>query len=139
MKNHFRFGYVPWKNAWFVSFQLTRFTFAKKMTKFDFKSHWNTSIFFHKTIMTSEWNMSCKIVSDFVYALFFDFNCFSKLRNTNFKLYWKYLIFLKKGISCQINIFPSFFCLICIVWHYYRNSFELKEFLMILWYIETRH
>ena len=59
------------------------------------------------------------------------------LINTNFKFYWNSLTFLDLGICCQIKVCPRiFFCLICISWHYCRNSLELIFFLLILRCIE---
>ena len=48
MKNNVRFEYVPWKMYDFVSFSLFEFTLVIKLRNFDFKSHWNTLIFFDK-------------------------------------------------------------------------------------------
>ena len=45
-------------------------------------------------------------------------------------------MYLNLGLYEQIQISPSFFSLIYVFWHYYRNSFELKKFLLILGYTE---
>ena len=48
MKNGVRFEYFPLKMSGFVSFSLFEFTLVIILKNFDFKSHWNTSIFFEK-------------------------------------------------------------------------------------------
>ena len=55
--------------------------------------------------------MSCKTVSNLVYASLFEQNFVNKLGKTNFKFYCNSLIFLNLGICSQIKICPGFFAL----------------------------
>ena len=53
------------KLSYFVSFPLFGLTLAIKLRNFDFKSYWNTSIFFDKKDMTSDLNMPYRKMSHF--------------------------------------------------------------------------
>ena len=88
------------------------------LRKFDFESHWNTSIFFDKKYLSKVrlcLVKQCLIYLSFIVLLGFD----NKLRNTNFEFFQKSLIFFNLGISCQIKICPGFFCVISIFLHYH--------------------
>ena len=72
----------------FVSFLLFGFTLVIKLRKFDFKSQWNTLIFFDKKDTTSVLNMSYGKVSDFVSFPLFGFSIVIKLKNFDFESHW---------------------------------------------------
>ena len=50
IKNDVRFHNFHWKWPIFLSFPLFKFTLVIKLPNFDFKSHWNTLIFFAEKI-----------------------------------------------------------------------------------------
>ena len=87
MKNNVRFEYVPWKTYDFVSFSLFEFTLVIKLRNFDFKSHWNTLIFFDKKNITSDLNISHGKMSDFALFPLFWFILLIKLRKFDFESY----------------------------------------------------
>ena len=145
----------------FVSYPLFGFTLVMKLSYFNFGNHWNSLIFLMKKDMTRNlnivwfcfisivwvhfsqkirnfnfWNTWCQIwvcpvKQCVIWFKLFDKNCDNKLRNVDFKFY------LNNSISFVRSKFvPNLFCLICIFWHYYRNSSKSKRFLIILRYIE---
>ena len=111
-----------------------RLSLVIKLRNFDFEGHWNTLIFFGK----KKW-CQIRLCPVKQYLISFKLHCLSNILAISWEI--RILNFVKivcfffnLGICCQIKIFPSFFvfCLICIFWHYYRNSFELKKFLLII-------
>lgn len=123
MKNDVRFEHVLWKISDFVSFPMYRFTLVIKLSNFDFGSHWHILMFFHKKI--SDLIMSCELVPDLNFVI--------KLGNTNFRFYRNSLLFFNERTFCEFKICPG---VSFLFWHYYRTSFELEKFLMILGYTE---
>ena len=122
----------------FVSFPLPESTLVIKLRNFDFESYWNILIFFDKK---NDVRFEYVLSNSVWFGLsFVDWDQFSnKLRNPNFKLYWNSLIFFQlRNMLLNKNV-PRFFLSNCIFWHYYRNCFKLKMFLMNLRYIETLH
>ena len=113
MKDDVRFEYVHEKMSDFVSFTMFGLTVVIKLRNFDFGSHWNTLIFFHKKDMLSDLNMFHKIMSDFVPFLLFRFTLIIELINFDFERHSNTLMFFKKKkMWCQIWICPTEKCLI---------------------------
>ena len=110
-------------------FEIDFVLFYKKQNFRFWKSLKFFYIFWSKIMMS---NLKC--------VIWFKLRCWSRILATT----WKYGF---RILSKQFNIFQlrnmlpdrsflQFFCLICIFWHCYSNSFELKRFLMILRCIE---
>ena len=116
----------------FGSFLLLGFTLVTKPRNCDFESHWNILILFYKKKM---WDLTMSYVHCliwFIHILGISWEI------QIFKFYWNSLILFNSGI-CFRSKFVPFFCLICIFWNSYRNSLELKKFLMTLRYIKELH
>ena len=137
MKNDVKFVYVQRKNIWFCFIPIVWVHFSHKIEKCWF---WKSLKYFNvliKNIWCQVWLCPVKQC-----LIWFKLRCLSrilliswKIRILNFK-FENSLISFNWGICCQIKICTAFFCLIWIFWQYYRNSFELKKFLLILRYIE---
>ena len=120
-----------------VSFSLFGFTLVIKLRNFDFQSHWNTLIFFF--FLDKKWRQIwLRPVKQ--YLFWFKLCCLSRMLVINWEIWILNFIeivyiFELRNLVPDRNL-PQFFCLNCILWHYYRNCFELKMFLIILRFIE---
>ena len=130
-----RFEYAPWKKVWFCFFSIVWIQFSHKTQKFRF---WKSLKYF--SFPKSKWYQLwiCPVKQCLIW---FKLLCLSRIlairwemRILNFIEIVQY--FSIKESDVRSKFVPVFFCLVCIFWHYYRNSFELKMFLMILKHIE---
>ena len=114
-----------------VSFLLFGITLFIKLINFDFESHFSTLIFFIKkilhqiwsTLMTSDLNMACGKIFDFVSFPMFWFIIVIKLRNFDFESDWNTLMFLIKKIwrhigICHMEKYLILFHFFCLGSHY---------------------
>ena len=132
-----RFEYVPWKNVWFcfifivwihLSYKTEKFWFSKSLKYFNF-------FFFLDKKWRQIWLRPVK-----QYLFWFKLCCLSRMLVINWEIWILNFIeivyiFELRNLVPDRNL-PQFFCLNCILWHYYRNCFELKMFLIILRFIE---
>ena len=121
-----RFEYVPWKNVWFCFISIVWVHFSHKTETFRFWRSLNTQILlcpvkqclirfklcYLRRVLAISWEIR---ILNFIKMV----QCFSI-----------------QEPAVRSKFLPVFFCLKCIFWHYYRNSFELKMFRLILRYIE---
>ena len=138
-------------------------TFTLKLKDTNYKNHWNNLVLCDQWNMTSVLNMSHGKMSDFVSFVLLAFSLVIKLRNFNFDIHSNNLIFLiKKMMSDLKNVLSnsvklpclssilnlgnlysnqnssSFFLCVFFLLHCYKNSFELKKFIIISRYIDKR-
>ena len=129
----------------FVSFPLFWFTLVIKLRNLrDFKSPWNTLIFFYqKNDVRLGYVPPNNVWFGLSFVVWVGFD--NKLRNTDFKLYWQFNIFQLRDLLSDQNLF-QLFCVLFVFFditleirHYFTLDFryyELKEVLTILTYIE---
>ena len=121
-------------------FLLLEFPLVITLRNFDFKSHWNTLIFFDKKIngirfeyvpWKNVWLCSISL---------FGFKIVIKLRNFDFESHWNTLIFFDKNIyDIRFEYIPwknIWFCFICIVWVYFIHKTENRQFWKSLKYFK---
>ena len=76
----------------FVTFPLFGFTLVIKLRYFDFKSRWNTVMFFDKKKdVRFEYVLSSSVWFGLSFVVWLGF--WEEVGNTNFKFYWNSLIF----------------------------------------------
>ena len=118
----------------FALFSLFGLTLVIRLRNCNFENHWNTLMFLDKkSDVRFEYVLSNSV---WWFALTYELNFGNKLRNTSFKLYWNSFIFFSNNDRNLLSYqkLSQFFCLICILWHYYGNT--IKKFLMVSRYIE---
>ena len=113
-----------WKISYFVSLSLFGFTLAIKLRNIDFGSHWNTLIFFDKKKWCQIWICPVKQC-----LIRFKLYCLSRILAISWEI--RTVNFIEILSRFFFAFFFFYFC-----WHYNRNSFKLKTFLMILRYTE---
>ena len=122
-----RFEFVPWKNVWFFFFMfIVRVHFSHKTDQFWFSK----PLKYFNSFLSKKW---CQIGICLVKhcLIWFNFCCLSIILAISWEvqiLNFIKIVQLRNMLSDQ-NC-SGLVCLICIFWHYYRNSFQLKKFLI---------
>ena len=104
-----------------------RLTLVIKLRNFDFERYWNTLIFFGK----KKW-CQIRLCPVKQCLISFKLHCLSNILAISWEIrilnFVKIVFFFQFRNLLSDQNFSQFFvfCLICIFWHYYRNTFDYK-------------
>lgn len=120
-----------WNNIWNEIIEMSQWNnicvhFCHKTVKCEL---WILQYFWSQKLISQKLIWICPVKHCLIWCIlrFFELNFGDKLKYTNFKLYWNSWYFTIKKSVVRSNL-SRCFCLICIFWNYYRNSFWFYDF-----------